>query len=268
MKSDALIRVQAGMASFRSAGQTVAIEVPRLVDELLRASERAPSCGVLPECVRAWTELGDCVALAIELRPGPRTVRWLADGSEHPFGQRARYRAPVRLSFPYVIVLAVFFRGALTPISQLYYRTRALADSDDELLLPNLPNVADGHGYPCWFCLLGIGDDLASLGWSEKVARIASHVFGAGFNRSAEMHEGNSYADAGRSLDPRLASVESWCEATRSDPLFALSIPWPSAKTTLRAELARMRAVLAPGEPIENSGQLARLIARAAARKR
>jgi len=265
VKSNALVRVQAGTASFQSAGQVISVELPRLIDEVVRSSERTPCCGVLPESVRAWTESGDCVALALELRPGPRTVRWIADHSRAPFGRGTRYRL-VRLSFPYVIVLALFFRSALTPIAQLYYRTRPLGDADDELLLPNLPNVAQGHGYSCWLCLLGIGDDLSSRSWSEKVAAIAAHVFGAGFNRSAEEHEGNSYVDAAKSLDPRLASVEAWREATQADPFFALRVPWVSAKTTLRAELDRMRSALVPGPSIENSGQLARLIARVAAR--
>lgn len=267
MKTQPRLRIERREVICELAGQPVSrVGLRELIAEIERRSTRSPSCRIVPERVRAWVEKGDCVALAIELKPGPRSVRWLAEDSPAPFGRRARYRALLRLSFPYVVVLAVFSHGALTPLSQLYYRAHPLTDRDDELLLPNLPNVARGYGLECWVCLVGMRDDLVGRSWSEKVEAIAAHVFGAGFNRSAEMHEGNSYADAARELDPRLASVEAWAEATARQPMFALDVPWSPAKTTLGAELEQMLRKIAPLEPLEDAEQVAGLVARAAAR--
>lgn len=268
MSEPLTVRLVAGNATCESAGKAaLQVGLGQLIEEIERHSERGPSCGIVPDRVRAWTERGNCAALAIELKPGPRSVRWLAEDSRAPFGRGARYRPPLQLSFPYVVVLAVFRRGALTR-AQLYYRTRPLTDLDDPLFLPNLPNVARGYGLTCWLCLVGLHSDLAGRSWCDKVEAIASHVFGAGFNRSSEVHEGNSYADSAKALDARLASLEAWAEATRSHPFFSLEVPWAPAETTLRVELERMLGELAPREPLADAAQVAGLVARAAARKR
>ncbi len=104
---------------------------------------------LLPPGVRLMKRRGKVIALALELAPQARRVRWLADDSEAPYGKDARYR-DAYLAFPYVVVLLVLHEARLTGQQQLYYRRSPLEAPDDPLLLPNHFNVAAGYGQRCW----------------------------------------------------------------------------------------------------------------------
>jgi hypothetical protein len=224
------------------------VPLEALVKAIQGAGERGPSCGVLPKGVRIWRERGDVVGVAVEIPPHARSVRWLAEDSKAPFGPGARYRE-VYLGFPYLVLLLVLRQGQLTGLQQLYYR-RAPLDRGDELLLPNLYNVAAGHGQRCWLCLQHVGD-VGPLRWPERIARVVDHLFSAAFNQSSERNEGNSYWGSRPAVDPRVASLEAWQSAARANPLFALEVPWEPAGTTATAELAAMldRVLARKGPP-------------------
>jgi hypothetical protein len=195
--------------------------------------------------------------------PHTRRVRWIKEDSLLPFGNHAGY-AHYYLSFPYVVILVVFVGGSVTGIQQLYYRTEPL-DRGEALLFPNLLNVAEAYDWKCWVCLQNLRD-VSSLSWPERVAAVVDHVFTAAFNRSAEMHEGNSYYNAMRDVDPRVASVSAWEAATRANPRFALEVAWRDAKTTVTAELLAMLDQISPARAVTTAADLARLMMRAKAR--
>ena len=222
---------------------------------------------LLPPGVRLMKRRGKVIALALELAPQARTVRWLADDSEAPFGKQACYRDAF-LAFPYVVVLLVLHGAQLTGQQQLYYRRAPLEAPDDPLLLPNLYNVADGHGQRCWLCLQNVE---VEPDWSPAQSATAAleHIFGAAFNRSSEVHEGNSYWGAMQQLDSRVASVEAWEEATRADRFFPLQVAWRNADTSAAAELDRMLDQVDQGLPAEPTAtDLAGLVTRAGAGRR
>jgi hypothetical protein len=148
----------------------------------------------------------------------------------------------------------------LTGQQQLYYRTESL-DAGEELNLPNLYNVAKGYKQRCWVCLEQL-DDLSELSWPLKVSRIVDHVFSAAFNRSSEEHEGNSYWTRQQSVDPRVASMKAWEEASREDRRVGLAVPWEPAGTTASAELRKMLNNVVRTKQIRSSGELAALISR------
>ncbi len=232
-------RVMMGRRTLMSTSLGAALE------SFSQGREQHPGCEILPRDVRIWTERRDATAVALEIPPHARTVRWLKDDSKAPFGPEATYGKHL-LNFPYVILLIVFRRGALTNYQQLYYRIAPLTDEDQELLLPNLYNVAQGYGQRCWLCLAQLRR-ISGLGWSEKLARISDHVFCAAYNRSAEEHEGNSYWAAMRDVDPRVSSVENWERETRRNRCFALQVAWKPAETTANQVLREMLdAVVAP----------------------
>ena len=200
-------------------------------------AQHAPSCGIVPQGVRLWYERRDAVAVAIEIPARARTVRWLSDRSPAPYGRRARYEECF-LGFPFMVILIVLRRGELTGVQQLYYRREPL-DAGENLLLPNLCNVAQGYGLRCWLCLQNL-QPLVRLTWPQKVAAIAEHVFSAAFNESSERHEGNSFWTSHPPVDPRVATLGAWREATRKNAWFALELPWRPAGTTASVELASM----------------------------
>lgn len=247
-------------------GEGAALEAPlsRMLEEMMRAGgDRQPSCPVLPAGVRRWIDRRDLVAVAVELPPQARMVRWLADGSRLPYGHRAVYERYF-LSFPYVELLLVLRRGALTGYQQLYYRTASI-EHGEELLLPNLYNVAEGYGQRCWLCLVNLRD-VTRLAWPAKISAVVEHVFGAAFNQSSEVHEGNSYWSAMRKLDPRVASPEAWQEATRNNPRFALEVAWRPADTTVSVELETMLDRIEPAARLRTAADLTNIVTRAARR--
>lgn len=226
-------------------GRRATLEAPlgELVEGLSRGARR-PACPVLPRGLRLLAERRGATAVAIEVPPHARTVRWLADDSPAPYGPDAVYR-DCYLGFPYVVVLAVFIGGRISGVQQVFYRTRPLEPGgDDELLLPNLFNVAEAYGQRCWLCLQHLRR-LRARSWGELAEAVGAHLFNAAFNRSAEEHEGHSYWQRMREVDPRVASVAAWEQATRANPWFALEVPWQPAGTTARAELLAMLDVVA-----------------------
>ncbi len=233
------------------------LQLERFIEAVAGQSELASRFEIRPQYARIWEVRREAVAAAFELPPHARTVRWIADDSKAPYGPKARYQN-YYVSFPYVVLLVVFRGGGLTGQQQLYYRTESL-DAGEELLLPNLYNVAEGYGQRCWVCLEQL-NDLSELAWPEKVSRITDHVFSAAFNRSSEEHEGNSYWTRQQSVDPRVASMTEWQEASREDRRMGLSVPWQAADTTASAELSRMLDSVLRRKQIQSSAELASLL--------
>lgn len=260
------IRIAGDSASVRQGRRTLAeLPLPELMTALERAGEGHASFPVRPATARIWEIRRDAVAAAFELPPHARTVRWLCDDSKAPFGRGAHYRE-VYLGFPWVVVLLVFKGGTLTGQQQLYYRNAPMdpdAEGGDALFLPNLYNVAEGYGQRCWLCLQHV-EEVSELAWSAKVQRVMDHTFSAAFNRSSEVHEGNSYWTRAQKVDARVESVEAWEAATRADRRFAVKVPWESAETTASEQLRGMLArVSSPRRP-ETTAELASLIVGAA----
>lgn len=249
----AKVRVQQGKKKLAD------LPIEQMIDTIYGGCERACRFEIRPQNARIWEVRGNAVAAAFELPPHARTVRWLADDSKAPYGPKASYRN-YYVSFPYIVLLVVFRGGGLTGQHQLYYRTESL-DTGEDLKLPNLFNVAEGYGQRCWVCLEQLGD-LSEFDWPGKVSRIVDHVFCAAFNRSSEEHEGNSYWTRQQSIDPRVASMEAWEEASREDRRVGLAVPWEPAGTTASAELRKMLNTVVRPNRIRSSADLAALISR------
>jgi hypothetical protein len=216
---------------------------------------------VQPRGARIVQRRRDAVAMALEIAPHTRRVRWLADDSKVPYGPRAKY-AEYFVGFPFIVLLLVFRGGSLTGQQQLYYR-RASLDHGDDLLLPNLYNVAQGYRQRCWVCLQHV-PDVGGMSWDVKISTIVDHIFSAAFNRSSEEHEGNSYWTMVPAVDPRVSSMQAWQEATRADRRVALGLPWRSAGTTASAELRQMLDAVVRPRRLANATDFAGLVSAAA----
>lgn len=227
-----LIDIQGDTVRLYSDKQALTpVKVQAFVDALVQQSERPVFPGMLIDGMRFVRMQGASTAVCLELPPQVRTVRWLDNASPAEFGRHAQYQQ-VRLAFPYIIILVTFWNGALTGQQQLFYRTTPIASADDALFLPNLYNVAQAYDQLCWLCLQKLGS-LAAVAWENKLRRIIEHLWSA-FNRSSEVHEGNSYWGKMRELDSRLQSVDDWQCHSVADPLFVLSVPWQPAEVTVR----------------------------------
>ena len=258
----------AAVPEIRIVGEKVVVRVARRklwegkLSQLLHVLEPAgtdlagidtASFETRPKGVRKWVRRRDATAVALELPPHTRTVRWLSDSSKAPFGRKATYESYF-VSFPWVVVLLILRGGALTGEQQLYYRLDSL-DAGDELLLPNLYNVARGYRQNCWLCLQHVGD-LSNLSWHEKLERVVTHTFSGSFNRSAEEHEGNSYWSSHEPVDERVATMEAWQKHSRENRRVALDVAWRPAETTATAELSAMLDRVVRPSRLESSAEL------------
>jgi hypothetical protein len=213
----------------------------------------------IPEGVCFIRQRRDAVVLVLEEKPQVRTVQWLKEEGTPPFGYNATYRT-VRLAFPFVVLVIVFRGGGLTGYQQCFYRTAPLTSRSDSLLLPNLYNVApNAYGQMCWLCLANLQTDLRPLTLLHKVREIRKHLWGAGFNRSSEIHEGRSYWTSMKGIDDRVERLDRWEKATREDPFFPLRISWKPAGTTVGQVVDDMLSSVCPPVP-QTVAQLAQLI--------
>ena len=89
---------------------------------------------------------------------------------------------------------------------------------------------------------------------------MTQHFWQAAFNRSSEIHEGNSFVNSMARVDRRLASAGAWEAATQASPYFALEVRWQRASHNLGETVGRMLDLVAPERPIERVEQLVTLM--------
>lgn len=245
-------------------GQTVVVKAD--VDDVFAGVAQQQSYATFPDGsplvdgVRYFHTRGSAAVVVLELFPQVREVRWISNLSPQPFGPKTEYQ-PVTLAFPYIVIFVLFHAGCLTGFQQLFYRAEEISSDNDALFFPNLLNVSEGYGQKCWLCLANM-TDVSQLPWNKKVRKVLEHFWEAGFNKSSEYHEKNSYwqkTTAAR-LDPRLNSVESWQAATKEDPLFMLTVKWKRAGLTIKQVVESMLAAGYGTAPIKTSSDLITLI--------
>ena len=234
--------------------KTQSVPLTEFLANLSEASDQRPAPEPIPETVRFSWRRGDAAVLVLEQKPVCRTVRWLTDDSPVPFGKGAKYRDAC-IAFPFVVLAVAFHAGNLTGQQQCFYRRAPLASIDDELLLPNLLNVAKAYDQTCWLCLANLNQNMAGISWDERVRKLWSHLFQAGFNASSEHHEGNSYWQTMRTVDNRVSSVAEWERESAANPFFPLTVDWrPSGKTVaavMDEMINRVWPMRAPGNAID-----------------
>jgi hypothetical protein len=199
---------------------------------------------ILPDGVKCVLPTGDGCIIAHQTPPRVYNFRWIAADSKAEYGPGTRYRQ-VRLALPYLIVLAVFerARGDLPRLSQrnecfFLNEPLDLRGLETELCYPALLNCSrfpDRPEYPLsWICTQYLSarehGRQETLEQSLRVGlqTLLHHLLESGFNRSSEHHELNSWfsESVAAGIDPRIASVDRWEQATALDPLFVLEVPW------------------------------------------
>jgi len=245
--------------------------LPEFIARLAERSDTAALTEPIPEGMRFIHRRGDAVVAVFEDKPQVRTVRWLADDSPAPFGPEAVYRT-VRLAFPFVIFIVVFNEGRLTGVQQCFYRVEPIVTLDDPLLFPNLYNcartpAARGPLMESWLCLANLRSDLRPLTWERRAREIHSHVWGGSFNRSSEVHEGNSLWQTMKA-DPRVGTVERWVEESRKDPYFVLSVPWKAYGKSVGQTAEEMLSMVAPRQKVTDAAGLVNIMLERPARRR
>ena len=236
-------------------GPSAVVPLGELVTALSPACRFNTGTLIQPDGVKALLPVAGGVVMVHETHPRIHRLRWIAADSPAAFGPGTRYRE-VRVALPYVVVLAVFRvdregRPFLTSWNECYFRNAPLRSLDDALHFPALLNCSHFRattGKPlAWICTQYLERDFDqepddNLRVHRSLAALLQHLFGSGFNRSSEFFELTSwFTETVRAgIDPRLASIEAWEQATLRDPLFALEVPWLPTGHSLRRVIERV----------------------------
>jgi hypothetical protein len=232
------------------AGATASMPISALLERL---RPRTPDTAdvVLPDGVKALVPTANGCILVHQTTPRVFNFRWIANDSPAPFGKKTKYRQ-VRIGLPYLIVLAGFKNGG-SEIMRLSNRNECFFSNhpldklgfDSELFYPALLNCSkfpsDKDNPLSWICTQHLDrsplDEEKTLQSSLRagMAMLLRHLLESGFNHSSEEHELSSWFSetVKADVDPRVASVEAWEDATRNDPCFALDVPWLETGCTL-----------------------------------
>jgi len=257
-------------------GQSVSLAVSELVRLLGAGCDDA----ILPDGVKCLLPIpGGCIAIH-QRPPSVFNFRWIAPESPADFGPGTSYRE-VRLALPYLVVFGVFEhtrRGLrLGNRNECFFVNQPLdaAGLATELCFPALLNCSrfpDDPRHPLsWICTqhLGMGDRGSRESFEQTLRTgmraLLHHLLETGFNRSSENHELNSWFSetVSAEIDPRIASVGSWEQATADDPLFALEVPWLSTGHTVREVADRIIAASGGAQAVTTASDIARVIVNA-----
>jgi hypothetical protein len=257
-------------------GQSAMTPISDLVGRI--APRRMDTAGqILPDGVKYIESRGGALIIAHQTTPRQHSFKWIAPDSPAPWGDKTTYRN-VCVALPYVVMLAVFVPrkdGALylSSVNECFFRNAPLETVEDELYYPALLNCSkytppDGRPLS-WICTekLDRGQIDREPNWHRRMrlslTALLRCLFEAGFNYSSEHHEGASWFSetVKANIDPRLASIETWQEATAHDRLFVLDVPWLKTGYTLHQVVNRIFNNLhAVPLPLATSSDIARLV--------
>jgi len=233
----------------------------KLADLLERvAPPRISTCDtVLPDGVKCVIPIPKGAVFVHQTPPRVHRFEWIANDSPAPYGSEATYRE-VSIALPYLIVLAVFdaSRGSYLQLggnSECFFSNRPIDAQgvDTELHFPALLNCSrfpiDASEKPLsWICVQHLSASSCRGAKSESasirmgIKALLHHLLESRFNLSSENHELSSWFSetVKAAVDPRVASIEAWEQATIEDPLFALEVPWLSTGSSLKQVVERI----------------------------
>jgi len=236
-------------------GQRACIDLERFIQVVVRLLGQAPQgdC-ILPDGVKLEKTRGPITVWVYERPPQVYSLKWIAGDSPAPFGKETKYRT-VRIALPYLLVLAVFERGAgdhlmLSHRNECFFLNAPLKSPQDKLFYPALLNCSKfepQEGHPLsWICTAKL--DVRSLALEkdhnrrmrESLRALLHCLLETGYNQSSEHNEESSWFTESTGVDPRVSTVEKWERATAKDPLFVLDVPWLETGFSLDGVIERI----------------------------
>ncbi len=217
----------------------------------------------LPKNNLAWkVEAGPLTVCIVELEPAFRVVQWIDSESPLPYGPEAVY-TPRSLATPFVVLKASFVNGIITSRAELFYRNRPLTSLNDELYWPNLLNVSpNSYGCRAWICTQYLRAEHFQPGVTPGLDALLHHLWGGGFNRSSEKHEGNSaFSKAAKDkIDARVTDVGRWEQESIKNPRFVLDVKWKPVGVTIRQLIQEELHHHKPVRNLDRTGELVNLL--------
>ena len=246
-----------------SNGQGLSADLGSFVQTINRNSVVGRNHDRLPHNVCWKVDAGPLSICIVELEPQLRRLIWIDEATtDFPLGPEASYQ-PRRLATPYVVLKVPFLKGRIVPRAELFYRNEPLRYITDPLYWPNLLNVSpNAYGCKAWICTQYLESERTQPGIVEGLEALLNHLWGGGFNRSSELHEGMSGFSKAKAdeLDPRVTDLDLWEKESIKAPRFVLTISWKPVGMTvdelIDEELRRHRVC----RDLGTTGELANLL--------
>lgn len=231
----------------------------------------------LPTGTKAVLSRGHTTIMVWERPPGVQKLSWIAPNSPQPYGPGTKYRN-VHIALPYLVIFAPFRKYDdghyyLLKQDECFFATKPITKLSDELCFPGLLNCSKfgdstNEGQPLsWICTqyLKSTPQMSSTDPGERMCAgleaVRYCLLETSFNLSSEHHEGNSWYNATKTVDKRIATVEAWEAATKEDPLFVLDVPWKKTNRSVKAIADRMFKRLGASDlSVKSSSDLVRII--------
>lgn len=215
--------------------------------QLIPAFQRLP---LLPMGTRWVVSRGPLLLLTVEQPPQVRRFVW------RPRGEREARE--YRLAFPYLLYLLLFSEGAFEEM-RIYSRAAPLTSEEDPLYLSNLWNVSATEAplAKCRACLRG-RPGFEDLSLAGQVQAAIEFFWGTDFNLQIE----ESCFQRAAKRDERIATLEAWEAASRSDPLFPLGVDWEPLGMSLRGAAEALLTWRGAPPPVEDAADLVDLLYR------
>jgi len=274
MTSDEVFLHEEKLIAVSPEGHSACVPMAALFDKLFAPRIDTGEL-LLTTGARAARSRGQTTIVVLERPPALYSFKWIASDSKSRFGSGTTYRE-VTLALPFLVVLAVFATGETGQFTlasgsnECFFRNAPLKSLDDELFYPALLNCSKfrvQEGRPLvWICTQYLDrsfDRERDLNARVRggITALMRCLLETGFNYSSEAHEGSSWFTESRGVDPRIATVEAWQEASLKDRCFALDMPWLKTGHTLRQVMERIFKNLPATEPaIRSTADLARLV--------
>lgn len=233
--SDKLLIEKGLLTLTTDEGQQFALPEEKLTDMIRREIEPPVNGEALPDGLKFMEYQSPFLCVVHQSPPHVRALRWIKDDSPEPYGSGATFQTR-RLSLPYAITFAVYFRRgdhlSLIGYNELYFRNKPLTSKADKLGYPALLNVSRidiKQRSRAWICTQFLKCP-PQAPWTNQLASLLDHTWNGAFNRSSEMHEGASWFAESADVHEDLHPISKWEDASAKNDAFALGVAWKPVK--------------------------------------
>lgn len=180
-----------------------------------------------------------------EFQPSKRTINIKGENKSY------------NLAFPWLCVFTAFKNGKFYSFENIhehdhcafwiFYRQDALKYPNDELFMPNLPNIF--RDWPYFICL---GSSLPVIKLSDPKwhAKLFNYFWNSDFDNNDNARRWSFYNDVVKSV-PEIDNWQKWEDVSKKNPNRVLELPWPKLGQTIEVFAEKVLELMTKEKDIE-----------------
>jgi len=188
--------------------------------------------------LKFYRNYGDRQLVVLEERPKIRTLYMdlrfnnpkIGSHSEGHFGKSDDHSQPVSLALPYVVYVVNTIKNRESGYSYhnmyLAFSNIPLKNLKQEVYVPLLPNMGSNSGHATWLCCKNLKSSQSTP--MEVAQDVITQFWQSQFN----------YMLFSPKELKAFSTFEQWAEKSKENPLYGLSVDWPTQKYSLASTLS------------------------------